>query len=131
MPAFLYHGSPARLEQLEPRPARGVGPAHDMLTAVYATDSKNMAIAFAMAGVPDEDGNLSWTLTMENGIPHIVYKAGRPRTGETGFVYVLSPDGFEQVADHQWVSFSAVAPVSCEIINVDDYLHWVKAISPK
>ena len=126
MPSVLYHGSPNRLDRLEPRPARGVGPQHDTLTAVYATDSRNMAIAFAMSGVPDEKGNLSWTLEMEGDRPVISYQAGRPRWGQLGFVYSLSPEGFQKVAAHQWVSFSPVTPISCETIKVDDYREWVK-----
>lgn len=127
-PQVLYHGSPHRVERLEPRPARGVGPKHDMLTAVYATDSKNMAIAFAMSGVPDEKGNLSWTLEMEDDRPAISYRAGRPRIGQIGYVYYLSPEGFQKVTDHQWVSYSPVTPIACETIQVDDYLDWVKAV---
>jgi ADP-ribose pyrophosphatase YjhB (NUDIX family) len=127
MPSVLYHGSPHRIERLEPRPARGVGPEHDMLTAVYATDSRNIAIAFAMSGTPDEDGNLSWDLEMENDRPIISYRAGHPRAGQSGFVYSLSPEGFQKAAAHQWVSFSPVTPISCETIRVDDYLGWVKA----
>lgn len=124
-PSVLYHGSPHRVERLEPRPARGVGPEHDTLTAVYATDSRNMAIAFAMSGIPDEKGNLSWTLEMEGDRPAISYKAGCPRSGQRGFVYSLSPEGFQKVAAHQWVSYSPITPISCETIKVDDYLGWV------
>lgn len=126
VPPVLYHGSPQRLERLEPRPARGVGPEHDTLTAVYATDSRNMAIAFAMSGVPDEKGYLSWTMEMEGDGPAITYQAGCPRAGELGFVHVISPQGFNKVADHQWVCYSAVSPVSIETIRVDDYLGWVR-----
>lgn len=125
-PKVLYHGSNVPIEVIEPRPARGVGPASDTLTAVYATDLKNMAIAFAMAGKPDERGHLSWTLEMENGVPNITYFAGTPRTGEKGFIHVLCPDGFEQVADHQWVSYLPVKPVTCETVEIDDYMGWVQ-----
>ena len=125
-PPVLYHGSPHKVERLEPRPARGFGPERDMLTAVYATDSRNMAIAFAISGIPDEEGNLSWTLEMDDDRPVISYRAGRPHGGQPGFVYSLSPEGFQRVAAHQWVSFSPVTPISCETIQVDDYLDWVK-----
>ena len=124
-PVVLYHGSPHRVERLVPRPARGVDPKHDTLTAVYATDSRNMAIAFAMSGVSDEKGHLGWTLEMDGDRPVISYTAGRPRWGQPGFVYSLSLEGFQRVADHQWVSYSPVTPVSCETIQVDDYLDWV------
>ena len=96
MPAVLYHGSPERVERLEPRPARGVGPKHDMPAAVYDTDSRDMAIAFAMSGIPDEKGNLSWYLEMDSGQPVIGYQAGRPWTGQWGFVYSLHPRGFKR-----------------------------------
>lgn len=127
-PSVLYHGTSHKVERLEPRPAREVGPERDMLTAVYATDLRDTAIAFAMSGVPDERGNLGWNLEMEGDRPMISYRAGRPRAGQTGFVYSLSPEGFQKVAAHQWVSFSPVTPISCETIGVDDYLDWVKAL---
>ncbi len=128
-PAFLYHGSPVRLDRLEPRPARGVGPEHDMLTAVYATHHRAVAIAFALGSMPDEEGHVSWTLDLdkldEGGHPRIVYTAGGPRLGATGYVYIVPSDTFEPVDDRQWVSFVPVTPASVEAISVDEYLHWV------
>ena len=49
---ILYHGSPVALALLEPRPVRGVGPERDRLTAIYATDLRDFAIAFALAPPP-------------------------------------------------------------------------------
>lgn len=97
-----------------------------LVKAGYATELRNVAIAFAMSGIPDEQGNLSWTMEVEDDVPVITYRAGRPREGRPGFVYSLSPEGFQEVADHQWVSFSPVTPISCETIQVDDYLGWVR-----
>ncbi len=130
-PAFLYHGSPEKLDRLEPRPARGVGPERDMLTAVYATHDRAVAITFAMGSVPDKEGNISWTLDLdkidEGGHPRTVYTAGGPRLGGTGYVYTVPADTFEPVDDHQWVSFNPVNPMAVETISVDDYLHWVSS----
>ena len=47
-PSYLYHGSPEKLDRIEPSPARGVGPEKDRLNAVYATHIQNLAIVFSL-----------------------------------------------------------------------------------
>jgi hypothetical protein len=122
---MLYHGSSKRLEQLEPRQATGLGEASDQQIAVYATHHRMLAIAFAMRGIPDAHGNLLWELETETDPPQIVYSAGTPRIGKTGFLYQFSSDGFEAVDDWQWVSKQMVKPIAVEEFLIDDYLHWV------
>ncbi|MCL6445613.1 MAG: hypothetical protein K6T83_19520 [Alicyclobacillus sp.] len=125
-PSVLFHGSPVRVASLEPRPARGVGAAHDQLTAVYASHIKNFAIAFAISP-PAGSGTFAWELEIdENQVPKITYTTGRPNLGGVGYVYHLPSATFEQIDDEQWVSFVAVVPIKCEIVKVDDYLHWTR-----
>jgi hypothetical protein len=122
---MLYHGSSERLSQLEPRQATGLGEASDQQHAVYATHYRMLAIAFAMRGISDAHGNLLWELKTDTEPPKIVYSAGTPRIGETGFLYQFSSDGFEAVDDWQWVSKRPVLPMIVEEFLIDDYLHWV------
>ena len=53
-PPVLCHGSYEELTRLEPRPAHGVGPEEDQLTAVYATHLKKLAVAFSIPILPNE-----------------------------------------------------------------------------
>jgi hypothetical protein len=124
-PKILYHGSSERLEHLEPRQATGVGESRDQQHAVYATHHRMLAIAFAMRGIPDSQGDLLWELKTESDPPQIIYSAGTPRIGKTGFLYQFSSDGFEAVDDWQWVSKNKVLPIAVEEFLVDDYLNWV------
>jgi hypothetical protein len=125
-PKVLYHGSSQRLDHLEPRQATGVGEARDQQHAVYATHSKVLAIAFAMRGVANSHGDLLWELKTDCDPPQIIYSAGTPRIGKTGFLYQFSSDGFEAVDDWQWVSKNKVLPITVEEFLVNDYLDWVK-----
>jgi hypothetical protein len=127
-PPILYHGSPVHLERLEPRPARGVRTAHDRLTAVYATDLRSLAIAFALMP-PSGAGALSCEVHLASDPqepPRIVYHAGRPTSGGVGWLYLLPSDTFEPLPEHQWVSYSPIVPLACEQIQVEAYLHWIE-----
>ncbi len=79
-----------------------------------------------MRGIPDSQGNLLWELQTETDPPQIIYSAGTPRFGKTGFLYQFSSDGFEAIDDWQWVSKDKVLPIAVEEFWVDDYLHWVR-----
>ena len=71
-----------------------------------------LAIAFAMRGIPDSQGNLLWELKTETDPPQIIYSAGTPRIGKIGFLYQFSRTGFEQIDDWQWVAKEQVKPLS-------------------
>ena len=129
-PEILYHGSSKRLEFLEPQQASGVGELRDQQHAIYATHHKTLAIAFAMRGVYDQNGDLEWELKTSFDPPKIIYSAGTPRIGETGFLYQFSRTGFEQIDDWQWVAKEQVKPLSVEEFQVNDYLHWVSYTTP-
>ncbi len=84
-----------------------------------------LSIAFAMRGIPDSQGNLEWELKTDTAPPQIIYSAGTPRIGKTGFLYQFSSSGFEALDDWQWVSKETVLPIAVEEFLIDDYLHWV------
>ena len=64
-PRYLYHGSPEKLDRIEPRPARGVGPEKDRLHAVYATHIQNLAIVFSLPFIPNQNNNLSFQVSFQ------------------------------------------------------------------
>jgi hypothetical protein len=98
-----------------------------MLTAVYATHLREVAIAFALGSRPNAQGHCHWELELgEDGHPRITYFAGGPRSGEVGYVCRVPGSGFTQVAPYQWVAYEPVVPIDHEPIRVDDYLHWVR-----
>ena len=70
-PSCLYHGSPKKLDRIEPSPARGVGPEKDRLNAVYATHIQNLAIVFSLPFVPNENNNLSFQVSLQAAEPEI------------------------------------------------------------
>lgn len=83
-----------------------------MLTAVYATHIREIAIAFAALMPLPEKGRSSWRLSIEqDGSPQIKYLAGRPNLGGVGYVYRLPSETFEPLDEYQWVSFVPVVPV--------------------
>ena len=126
-PKTLYHGSQAFLEVLEPRPARGKGPEHDQLCAVYASHERIFAILFALPIMPDENGNLSWQVDdFDPKRPRAVIHAGRLDLSRPGFLYTVAAEGFEAVDELQWVSYQPVRPVGWEVIEPQAYLGWLE-----
>ena len=124
-PAYLYHGSPEDMDRIEPRPARGMGPEKDCLNAVYATHIRNLAIVFSLPFTPNENGNLSFRVSLQADKPEIRLEAGSLDASRAGFLYMVPSDSFEQLDDEQWVSYGPVEP--CEKIqtNPKDFLHWL------
>lgn len=124
-PLHLYHGSPALVAILEPRPARGVGPEQDRPRAVYATHERVFAIPFALPIAPDATGGLAWSLELAEGTPRITIARGHLDTARVGFLYRLPADTFAPLDDRQWVSHTPVAPLDYEIVHPAEYAHWV------
>ena len=134
-PPVLYHGSQDKTARLEPRPAGGVGPDEDQLTAVYATHLKNIAIAFSLPIRPIGDGGVSFGVDFgverpedlnEDIEPHIDLEVGSLDLDRPGYVYVLPPDSFEPVDPWQWASSEPVEPVDVIEIDPKRYAHWIR-----
>ena len=129
-PPYLYHGSPERLDRIEPRPARGVGSGKDCLNAVYATHIENLAIVFSLPFIPNENGNLSIRVSLQADKPGIHLEAGLLDASRPGFLYIVPSDSFEQLDDEQWVSYGPVEPCDKVQINPKDFLHWLRSEGP-
>ena len=134
-PPVLYHGSQDKTTRLEPRPAGGVGPDGDQLTAVYATHLKNIAIAFSLPIRPIGEGGCSFGLDLgierpedlnEDIEPRIDLEVGSLDLDRPGYVYVLPPDYFEPVDPWQWASSQPVEPVDVIEIDPKRYAHWIR-----
>ncbi len=132
-PAVLYHGSPLRLGCLAPQAARGVGDAHERLTAVYATDLYTFAIAFALMPPPGS-GPLQWEVHLPTALaepPRIVCHVGRPQRDAIGYVYLLPSATFTALPEHQWTSSVSVVPLDYDVIHIEDYLSWIEYAGPE
>lgn len=138
-PPFLYHGSYEKLTRLEPRPAHGAGSEDDRLTAVYATHLKNLAIAFSIPILPNENGGFGFGVDLgiervedlnDEVEPRIDLEAGVLDLERPGYVYILPSESFEQVDPWQWASHEPVQPL--EVIRIDPkhYVHWVRDRRP-
>ena len=134
-PPVLYHGSQEKTARLEPRPAGGVGPDGDQLTAVYATHLKNIAISFSLPIRPIGEGGFSFGVDLgiehpedlnEDIEPRIDLEVGSLDLDRPGYVYVLPSDTFEPVDPWQWASGEPVEPVDVILIDPRSYAHWIR-----
>ena len=120
----LYHGSKARVQVLEPRPAHGVGPELDRQTAVYASSHARFAIPFALP-IEGDAGSFAWTMSFEDEEPRIKILSGYLDLSRVGYLYRVPAEGFEPVDAYQWISRTPVVPLGYEIIDPHDFVHWI------
>ncbi|MBE9211902.1 hypothetical protein IQ247_04060 [Plectonema cf. radiosum LEGE 06105] len=126
-PPFLYHGSPHKLDVIEPNQATGLGNReNDRLYSVYASDERNYAIMFALNIFLDEKGERSWSIFRTADSLEVVIETGKLDLTTQGYLYRLPSDTFRQVERFQWVSDVPVKPLECEIIKPKDHLHWLR-----
>ena len=116
---YLYHGSPVKTKILYPRQAHDTGYEAGCQKAVYATDSLDMAICFALGVEGDE--NSERTMLPEYGMK-MVFKNCHPRYGKKGYIYILNKDEFIHAMGSQWVAYKMQIPMDVIEINVDDYI---------
>ncbi len=131
-PPYLYHGSQDKVDVLEPRPARGMGPDKDRLCAIYASHIREFVIPFALPKRPNHGDGYSWSVSFHSSSglnsvepTRIAIKGGQLDLSRVGYLYRVPSDTFEQLGKFQWVSYVAVKPLDCEIIHPQDYLHWI------
>lgn len=127
-PQILYHGSPIKCDILIPHQAYDTGFETGCRNAVYATDSKAMAICFALGVAPDENGEIEREMMPEYG-ERIIFHKGTPNYGQKGYIYVLDGSNFVHAMGTQWVCFDEVKPIEMIEINVDDYLNYCEVRS--
>lgn len=119
---YLYHGSSRKCDVLLPHQAVDTAFAEGCQNAVYATSDKDMALAFALGAIPDENGEIDRSMMPESGNV-MVFEKGTPNYGGKGYLYVLDKAKFQHALGTQWVCYEAVEPVEIVEINVDDYLY--------
>lgn len=121
-PEYLYHGSERVLEgdELIPNtPKRSVSNPDHKLTAVYASDLMEHAIA---EGILSNRGVRSYRL-VRNGRNAIgVIYDGWPDEKGTVQLHALPSKTFKR-RSRQWLSFDPVAPVQTKELHVSDYKH--------
>ncbi len=89
---------------------------------VYATPNRQVALAFAMGSIPDENGRVTKVMLGLNPV-QMIYVEGHPNLGGKGYLYTMLNEDFEQVDELQWVSQKPVTPLEILEFNVDDYNH--------
>ncbi len=123
-PRYLYHGSTKLFDIVMPFQAYDWGYAEGCQDAVFATSNRDIAIAFAMGAVPDEQGKIGRLMDPEYGDEiRMIFYQGHPDFGGKGYVYKLLSEGFVYTRGTQWVNPNPVKPVEISVINVDDYLY--------
>lgn len=116
---YLYHGSPFKIEALEPRQAHDTEYESGCQEAVYATDSLDMAICFALGVEGSED---SERIMLPEYGKKMLFKNCHPRYGQKGYIYVLNREEFVHAMGSQWVAYKQQIPVDIIEIDVDDYI---------
>lgn len=121
----LYHGSSVKVDKLIPHQAFDIGFVEGCKNAVYATSNRNMALAFALGGIPNEKQELEREMMPEFG-DIMVFRKGTPNFDGLGYVYILDKNDFIPIRGSQWVCFHDVVPIKVIEIKVNDYLYLAK-----
>jgi hypothetical protein len=124
---FLYHGSSEYYSILTPHQATDVAFDSGCQNAVYATSSYNMALAFALGTVPNENGEIERSMMPDTG-DVMVFEKGTPNYGGKGYMYVLDKSKFQHTFGTQWVCFHAIEPLEIIEINVNDHLNLCRVV---
>lgn len=121
---FLYHGSSKKVDVLKLSQADDWKYEAGRHFGVYATSNRDVALAFALGGVPDKTGTCSRVIReKEHKSLKMVFVRGHPNFGGKGYLYKLSAKGFRHVGVDQWVCNHPIKPLEIIEINVNDYLH--------
>lgn len=119
----LYHGSPRKINILEPKLATGMGKDSNRQIGVYATDKKDRAIAMALIHLKGIKGGTR--LNFPSGkVDGIVFN-GWP-TQKYFYLHILPSESFEKVDSWQYISKECVVPVRVERLKVSDYIHMLR-----
>src|SRR3989344_1107528 len=133
-PIYLYYGSAAPIDGEYILPKRGSDAknrAVNLHIAVYASDSKEIAIATALVKCKGVKGS---SIRFSQNPPAIIYE-GWPEQ-EDIYLYTLSPEKFLQTnMKKHWVSLLPVKPLKIENYtnlikraNEDEKSAWLKRI---
>lgn len=123
-PSFLYHGSSLLVDKLKSFQAYDWGFKEGNQYAVYATSEYEIALAFALGAVLDEEGKCDRVMDPKYGTPvQMIFFSGHPNYKGKGYVYKFSSEGFIYAGGTQWINPNPVTPIEVNEIKVDDYLH--------
>jgi hypothetical protein len=125
----LYHGSSKELEGEKLIPHKGNDSderPENNLTAVYATDHKELAIIMAIIGCKDVVGGSINEYFKDGSVNARLY--GKYPKQKYIYLHYLSIKGFSQtkIDKHQFVNQDSVKPIKTEKIKVVDNLHLIK-----
>ena len=91
---YLFHGSPHKLDLLEPRQAFHHGGSAELNQyGVYATGSMRIALLYAVIHEDRRNWGWKWDATEPHGSLRV--EAPNPCKGGNGNLYVLKRNGFE------------------------------------
>jgi hypothetical protein len=115
-PKCLYHGSPKKIptNTLSPHQSLGVGQHTERLTAVYATDRRDVAIVMGLIS-----GTLSRMYLDRNSARGILYERW-PRRRHL-YLYTVVSRGFHRVDRWQWCAKDPVEVLKVETLRAKDY----------
>lgn len=131
-PRYLFHGSSRRYNVLKPKLADDWRFEAGRHFGVYTTSNQDLALAFALGGVPDKTGTCHRIIREKDRKPlKMTFIRGHPKFGCKGYLYKLSSRGFHHVGGDQWVCENPVKPIKIIEINVNDYLHLFRYATPK
>lgn len=127
-PDVLYHGSSHRIEgPLEPTTPRDrAGTRENLVTGVYATEHRDVAIAVVLCKAVHGLASVSLGNLQPNEPPGQLWW-GAVRPIEVVYLYTVSSAGFTY-SGGQWVCTSTVHPVACEELSARDHLHLVRRL---
>ncbi len=124
-PIYLYYGSSNPLEGEYILPKQGKDARkrpENMHTGVYATDSREVAIAMALIRCK---GVKMSSIRFSQSPPATIYE-GWPEQEEI-YLYTLSPNKFLQTSlKRQWLCLSQVKPLKVDKLKVADYLSLIR-----
>jgi hypothetical protein len=115
-PAWVFFGSPAPIQRMEPYRADAAG------RRGRASDWRSYAIPNAFTIYPDARGR-SWRLPVVTPETfRMVIDAGILDLHQPGYLYRLPADSFREAQPHEWVTDAPVEPVDHEVVRPGDYL---------
>lgn len=131
---YLFHGSPEKLETIEPRQAYNNSQT-DGQPAVIATSYYEIAVFRAImlaAKAKISNGQYKSGFSTENG--KISFRASKntldvAKSNMIGFVYVLDKSGFQEHNSMEYRAFRTVKPTQIIKVSSDDLPRNIEIIS--
>lgn len=122
---YLFHGSPTKLDLLEPRQAHSHSRSHGKM-AVFATSYYQIAIFRALtlaAKLVVKPSEYQSAFSLDDG--RLLFRVSKAtlnaiKTGLIGYVYLLDKGQFELINSMEYRAVKAVSPVKTLQVEADD-----------